>query len=748
MNAHLTEQQLIDYQFKLAPDAAMEQARAHLDTCEACRTRLQALARKFASLELLRDEITASEALVAQTVRHATTRPARRVISLPPVAWLGATAAALVLGFALLLVSDYSQKHPADQYATSAPAPQENAPAQPQSAPALRTETKAAGAPERPVAVDTFAKDTEVALPPAPAQPPMALAPTTGSTPGGSLKAEGLGDGSVARASRPRFEGKMPSKPRGQDDRDTTRGRQVALDDATRATPPETIEEQPPFAPASAIELVVLPRRENVQLTIYSGAGTSLTPDTDLPASTDLTLVRERRNLTLKRGWNWLQFMWANTLIDPTSLNLEPLEQKEQVQVQQLVFPPRLRELGRWLIHSEISGQVPFELTYFTSGLSWRAFYMGTLSQDEKTMHLQGYVRVQNKSGEDYENAQTRLIVGRVHLLDWIRALAERLYPYGVPAQYGAGRRLTKSVVSYALPPQFTDKVGPKDIRKEGLSEYFLYTIEGTETIPNGWAKRLLSFDMDDIPVRSLYKYDDKRWGRETRQFLSFANDEKHKLGQTPLPDGTFRIYGRTDGEGHLSYVGGAQVTYTPVEEEVKLPLGQSPSFANDEERRLGQTPLPDGALRAYARAEAALRLPYAGGAGMKYIPVGEEVELELGPARLVEVKPVLMDYRTENYVFDPNGQITGWDTVKTWKIEIANARTLPVEIEITRGFATAYWTLKMQDGEAPYEKHDATHVRFKLTVEPRSKRTFEYTVTTRHGTREQAGAGGQNTTN
>ena len=179
------------------------------------------------------------------------------------------------------------------------------------------------------------------------------------------------------------------------------------------------IDEQPPFAPASAIELVVLPRRENVQLTIYNGA--------------DLTLVRERRNLTLKRGWNWLQFMWANTLIDPTSLALEPLEHKDQVQVQQLVFPPRLRELGRWLIHSEVDGQVPFELTYFTSGLAWRAFYMGTLSQDEKTMRLEGYVRVSNSSGEDYEDAQTRLIVGRVHLLDQIAELAQRQYPYGSP---------------------------------------------------------------------------------------------------------------------------------------------------------------------------------------------------------------------------------------------------------------------------------------------------------------------------
>ncbi|MHC4621617.1 MAG: hypothetical protein ACYTEQ_28070, partial [Planctomycetota bacterium] len=112
---------------------------------------------------------------------------------------------------------------------------------------------------------------------------------------------------------------------------------------------------------------------------------------------------------------------------------------KDKIDIQQLVFPARLRELGRWLIRSEVGGQVPFEITYFTSGLSWRAFYMGTLSADEQKMKLQGYVRVANSSGEDYENAQTRLIVGKVHILDEIAELARRQYPYGSPLPRAAG---------------------------------------------------------------------------------------------------------------------------------------------------------------------------------------------------------------------------------------------------------------------------------------------------------------------
>jgi hypothetical protein len=670
MNEHLTEQQLIDYQFKLADEAGMNGARTHLDECAECRQRLQKLARKFASLDLLREEIEVPEALLSKTVENAVQARPGRAIWLYRVPALGAVAAAVIAGAALLLVSNSRQDNRIGPTIAPGPSAQNAAPASDKEYAPRKDQPMsfvAGGAANAEVA--SQAKSLPLETPLAEAQPRatsgavgrVGLAPPEpSSAPGGSVKAEGLGYGSFV----------------------SEQGhRQAALDAATRMAQAPAVAEKPPFAPASAIEVVVLPRRENVQLTIYNGA--------------DLTLVRERRNLTLKRGWNWLQFMWAKTLIDPTSLSLEPLEHKDTVQVQQLVFPPRLRELGRWLIHSDVGGQVPFELTYFTSGLAWRAFYMCTLSQDEKTMRLESYVRIANDSGEDYENAQTRLVIGRVHLLDEIIVLAMRECAYGNPS----GDRWTVGEARYEgqnpddkdtkerfrAAGRLVQSLERKVIQKEGLSEYFLYTVEGTETIPYKWGKRLLSFQADDIPVTSLYKYDEERWGTGTIRFLSFANDKEHKLGETPMPDGTVRVYGRTEEQGHLSY---------------------------------------------------------AGAMAVKYIPVGEKIELDLGSARLVEVKPVLMDDRIENHAFDDKGNVSGWDEVRAWRIEIANTRSLPVEVEVTRGFETPSWTLKQENEGVSYEKHDATHARFKLTVEPHSKRVFEYTVTTYHGIRQEAAAG------
>ncbi|MHC4742475.1 MAG: hypothetical protein ACYS8Z_11220, partial [Planctomycetota bacterium] len=304
------------------------------------------------------------------------------------------------------------------------------------------------------------------------------------------------------------------------------------------------------------IDLVTLPKRDKSQLTIYNSA--------------DLTLVREQRSLTLKKGLNLLELSWANTLIDPTSLSLEPLGHVGEIEVRQLAFPARVRQVGQWLIDSQISGKVSFEITYFTSGLSWR----------EKTMQLKSYVRIANNSGEEYVDAQTRLIVGKVHLLDHIAELAKRKYAYGSPVPVPSrrsGRARGKGEFGAwedGMERGFTayfdfDGAGvaggfggmrPKEIKKEGLSEYFLYTIEGTETIPDKWGKRLLSFEAEDIEVESLYKYDEARWGGQTIRFVKFANDEEHNLGDSPIPNGNVKIYSQADEQGHLSFVGGTNV--------------------------------------------------------------------------------------------------------------------------------------------------------------------------------------------
>ena len=80
-------------------------------------------------------------------------------------------------------------------------------------------------------------------------------------------------------------------------------------------------------------------------------------------------------------------------------------------------------------------------------------------------------------------------------------------------------------------------EAGRRSSRKR-LSEYFLDTVGGRDTIPTGWAKQLLSLEVADVPIISYYKYEDEEWGDSVIRFYRFKNDKDSHLGNEPLPDG------------------------------------------------------------------------------------------------------------------------------------------------------------------------------------------------------------------
>src|SRR6185503_5996876 len=165
------------------------------------------------------------------------------------------------------------------------------------------------------------------------------------------------------------------------------------------------------------VNVVTLPGRDSVQLTIYN--------------TVDLTLVKETRFLTFRKGLNRLEFSWANTLIDPTSVEFRALTHGDEVDVLDVSFPPRVTNTLEWRINSEFAGEVRVEIRYFTSGISWSADYVLEAQKNEKLAGLAGYVRVNNNSGEDYDNAQVRLVVGVIRLVDEIAKLARMGRPGG-----------------------------------------------------------------------------------------------------------------------------------------------------------------------------------------------------------------------------------------------------------------------------------------------------------------------------
>jgi hypothetical protein len=325
---------------------------------------------------------------------------------------------------------------------------------------------------------------------------------------------------------------------------------------------------------AENVDLSTVPARDSVQLTIYN--------------SEDLTLVRETRVVTFKRGSNPLQFSWAGTLIDASSVELKFLTSADKLEVLDTTFPHAKPQMLYWNVESELDGEATIEITYFTSGISWSADYVAIANREESTVAIDGFVRVTNNSGEDYEGAQVRLVVGTINLVEKIaqlarvpmdevaelaKAEADALYDVAARSAMDRNRRgggFGGGMAGAAPMP------AEKEVIKEGLSEYFIYTIEGTETIPNGWSKRMRSFDAAAVPLKIQYRYRPQEYGDQLVRMYLMTNNEESKLGDTPLPDGIVRVF-RDNGRDGLTFLVEQAIKYIPIGDKIELNLGQDP---------------------------------------------------------------------------------------------------------------------------------------------------------------------------
>jgi len=457
-----------------------------------------------------------------------------------------------------------------------------------------------------------------------------------------------------------------------------------------------------------AVDLVTIPRREGTQLTIYN--------------SEDITMVREHRLLTVKRGVNRIQFSWANTLIDPTSIDFRILDQAEQVDLIDTTFPSGRNDALQWNIRSQLDGKIPVEIRYFTSGITWTADYVGIANEDETALNLTGYVRVFNNSGELYDNAQTRLVVGTINLVEKIAALALRPPPGptpdpqpvapptepGPPAMPGIAA-FEDAVVTAESKPQ-----AAKQVVKEGLSEYFLFTIEGREDIQDQEPKRLVSMKVGEVPLECFYKLTDRDGGTQFTKYYRFKN---LKL---------------LDDQGN----------------EIDLPAMEN----------LGLSPLPDGMVRLFSEYRNK-DLAYVGGTATKYVPIGDRVEVNVGADSDITIIRRLKDQQITNIVARQyKRRLDNWyvmyydlidyDETFVYEEEIVSGKPVEAKMELERRFDAnvvlwgsegqpADWNsnepgayVDLHQVEGRVERVDQNHVKYFLDLAPGEKRFVNYSVT------------------
>ena len=384
----------------------------------------------------------------------------------------------------------------------------------------------------------------------------------------------------------------------------------------------------------AAVGLVTIPERETVRMTIYN--------------SVDLTLVQEARTLVLKKGRNRIQYQWAGTLIDTTSLELRALESQSDIEIVDVVYPPSSPATLIWELESAVEGPVRFEISYFTSGVTWSADYVLRASAEESTGELEGWVAVDNRSGEDYPHAEVRLVVGTINLVERIRDLAtgqemDRQRSLNRAEVVDARAVLSESLPAAAAPAVAgAFKAKRPEVLSLRLADYHIFTIGGVQAVTNGATTRFLAIvTKKAMDLEVMYR-------------VPFRSDTADKLYR----------------------------------------------FIDDAEHQLPEGPLPDGMWHVFRVIDPATgALSFSGSARHAYVSPGEKVELELGVDPAIVVKQVHEAYSQSDHHYDPKGRLDGWIDHDRWRFKLVNTKAIPVSLEYLIS-GNGDWTVEGLGGE------------------------------------------------
>ena len=268
------------------------------------------------------------------------------------------------------------------------------------------------------------------------------------------------------------------------------------------------------------VKLTTLPARERVEIQLDN---------------VQATLVEEERIVTLLKGDNQIDFSWSNTAIDKGTIQFRvvdmPLRAKEkddppslvrpdgrveQIRVINVSYPPGENALV-WQVYADKPFAARIRISYLISNLRQSFNYRAVAENDESTLTLRNYLRMDNFSGEEFGSS-------------------------GVWAGFG---------------------------------NYFHSEVGFNE------AKEMLVWKFDEVPIKKTYTFDwwtgqrvpDEPEQRYVEMRYVLNNDKAHAMGLFPLQFGKVRIY-QKDGHGGEAFIGEDWGKFTPIDDEMKLYLG------------------------------------------------------------------------------------------------------------------------------------------------------------------------------
>jgi len=228
-------------------------------------------------------------------------------------------------------------------------------------------------------------------------------------------------------------------------------------------------------------------------------------------------------------------------------------------------IPANLYDRPTLVMSLENSGprKQQIEASYLANNLSWNSDYVLTVSRDDKSADLDGWVTLVNNSGTAFHNARLQLVAGDLNRLPGVVA--------GAPMAQKA---------------MLARDMAANQFEQENFSEYHLYTLGRRTSVEDKETKQISLLEGSGVPIEKLFVVNGQNYyyrqafgpGQAQKDpvmvYYKFKNDEKSGLGM-PLPAGNIRVY-QKDSKGGLLFAGEDRIGHTPKDESISVHIGNA----------------------------------------------------------------------------------------------------------------------------------------------------------------------------
>jgi len=208
-------------------------------------------------------------------------------------------------------------------------------------------------------------------------------------------------------------------------------------------------------------------------------------------------------------------------------------------------------------VDSSLPGSRSANMTYISSGLTWKTDYVAVFDEAAKQMSLQGWATIDNTTNTTFHDAEISVVAGHVGKAN------NRNNYNNYNRNNNRGQR----------------RGGIEAGSAERIGDNYIYRLPGETTLASKQKKQISFVDADKIMAEKVYEYYNWNFSGNNNPInvdsrIAYSNSTAGGLGEA-LPAGTVRVYAK-DKNDKAQFIGEESIGHIAAGSDISMKIGEA----------------------------------------------------------------------------------------------------------------------------------------------------------------------------